>query len=155
MEETILMLKNQKRKKGRKERKENYQKHLEKHFYSMLKLNKNMPRVKRGKHHIKRRKNILKQAKGYKWGRKNKLKLAITAVRRAGAFAYVGRKRKKRDFRRLWQVKINAACRNIGLSYSKFIAKLKKNKIEIDRKILADLAENNPEIFNKIVESVK
>ncbi|MCD6470995.1 50S ribosomal protein L20 [bacterium] len=114
-----------------------------------------MPRVKRGKHHLKRRKNILKQAKGYKWGRKKKLKLAITAVRRAGAFAYADRKRKKRDFRRLWQIKINAACRENGTTYSKFISALKKNKIEIDRKILADLAENNPKIFTKIVETVK
>lgn len=114
-----------------------------------------MPRVKRGKTHLKRRKNILSATKGYRWGRKSKIKLAKTAVTKAGAHAYVGRKLKKRAFRNLWAVRINAAARENGMSYSKFIGALKKNKIEIDRKVLADLAATSPEIFGKIVERVK
>lgn len=114
-----------------------------------------MPRVKRGKAAHKRRKKILKQAKGFKWGRKTKYKAAKEALQHAWSHAYKDRKRKKRDFRRLWQLKINAAARQEGLTYSKFIALLKKSKIDLDRKILADLAENNPEVFKKIVEKVK
>lgn len=114
-----------------------------------------MPRVKRGKAAHKRRKKVIKQAKGYKWGRKSKYKAAKEALRHAWVHAYTDRKRKKRDFRRLWQTKINAAVRQEGLTYSKFIAGLKKQKIEIDRKILADLAEKNPEVFKKIVEKIK
>jgi large subunit ribosomal protein L20 len=114
-----------------------------------------MSRVKRGKTHIKKRRKLLKKAKGYKWGRKKSIKLAKTAVTKAGVHAYRDRRRKKRTNRQLWQVKINAACRQHGLSYSKFIAGLKKAKIEIDRKILADLAENEPKIFEKIIEEIK
>jgi len=111
-----------------------------------------MPRVKRGTHHTKRRRTILEAAKGFRWGRKSKLKLAKIAVTKAGAHAYRDRRIKKRVNRGLWQVKINAATRANGLSYSRFIDALKKGKIEIDRKILADLAENNPEIFAAIVK---
>lgn len=114
-----------------------------------------MPRVKRGKTHVKKRKKILKAAKGYKWGRKKQIKLAKVAVTKAGAYSYRDRRNKKRDVRRLWQVKINAGARTNGMSYSKFMAALKKNKIDLDRKILADLAENNPKVFTKLVESVK
>jgi len=115
-----------------------------------------MPRVKRGKTHLKRRKNLLKQAKGYKWGRKNLPKLAKVAVTKAGVYAYRDRKVKKRQARRLWQIRINAALRGkFGLSYSKFTGQLKKNNIEVDRKILSDLAVNNPKIFEKIVAKVK
>lgn len=114
-----------------------------------------MPRVKRGMGHVKRRKNILKQAKGFKWGRKKKIKLAKTAVKKAGVYAYRDRRNKKRDRRALWQNQINAGLRPLGLSYSKFINLLKINKIELDRKILADLAEKHPETFAKIVEKVK
>ena len=114
-----------------------------------------MSRVKRGKTAHKRRKKVIKQAKGYKWGRKSKYKAAKEALMHAYAHAYKDRKRKKRDFRRLWQIKINAAVRKEGLTYSKFMAALKKAKIELDRKILADLAEHNPDVFKKIIEVVK
>ena len=103
----------------------------------------------------KRRKKVIKQAKGYKWGRKSKYKLAKDAVKHALTHSYVDRKKKKRDFRRLWQIKINAASRKLGVTYSKFINGLKKANIEIDRKILAHLAEKQPEIFKKIVEKIK
>jgi len=114
-----------------------------------------MTRVKRGVMAHKRRKKVIKQAKGYKWGRKSKYKLAKDAVKHALTYAYRDRKTKKRDFRRLWQIKINAAARQNGITYSRFINALKKAKIEIDRKILAHLAEKEPEIFTKIVEKVK
>lgn len=114
-----------------------------------------MPRVKRGKIHIKKRKKILKSAKGYKWGRKNLLKLAKVAVLKAKVHSYRERKRKKRVFRRLWQIKINAFVRNYGFSYSSFINALKKNNIKLDRKILADISENNPKIMEKIIENIK
>lgn len=114
-----------------------------------------MPRVKRHKMAHKRRKNLLKHAKGFKWGRKSKYKLAKDALMHAWSNAYKDRKRKKRDFRRLWQIRINAASRENGLTYSQFINKLKKAKIELDRKILADLAANHPEVFKKIIEKIK
>lgn len=112
-------------------------------------------RVKRGTTHLRRRKRLLKQAKGYKWGRKNIPKLAKVAIIKAGVHAYRDRRRKKREFRRLWNIKINAGVREHGLSYSKFINALKKNKIELDRKVLADLAEHEPKIFAEIVKTVK
>ena len=114
-----------------------------------------MPRVKRGTQHTKKRTKLLKQTKGYKWGRKNLTKLAKTAVTKAGAHSYVGRKEKKRDARALWQIKINAAVREYDLSYSKFIHQLKKAHIELDRKILADLAVSNKKIFRNLVEKLK
>ncbi len=114
-----------------------------------------MPRVKRGTTHTKKRKKLLSKTKGYKWGRKKKIKEAKTAVLKAGTHAYRDRRKKKRTFRRLWQIKINAAARLNGITYSQFIDKLKKAKIDIDRKILANLAEHNPEIFAKIVAKVK
>jgi len=114
-----------------------------------------MSRVKRGTIHTKKRRTLLKKVKGYKWGRKNLIRLAKTAVTKSGAHAYVGRKKKKRDNRGLWQIKINAFVREYGLSYSKFINLLKKSKIEIDRKILADMAVNNKRILAKIIEKVK
>ncbi|MBL7141498.1 50S ribosomal protein L20 [Patescibacteria group bacterium] len=114
-----------------------------------------MPRVKRGKLHLKKRKKILKQAKGYRGGRKKKIKLAKIAILKAGVYAYRDRRTKKRQARALWQIKINAACRENGLTYSKFISALKKNKIELDRKILADLAENYPKVFFEIIKMVR
>jgi len=114
-----------------------------------------MVRVKRSKQAKKKRKKLFKQVKGFRWGRKSRYKLAKDAARHAMARAYVGRKRKKRDFRALWQTQINAACRQHGISYSKFISGLKKSKIEIDRKILSQLAQNHPEIFQKIIEKIK
>ena len=114
-----------------------------------------MTRVKRGIMAHKRRKNIIKQAKGFKWGRKSKYKLAKDALKHAWTYAYRDRKVKKRDFRRLWNIKINAATREKDITYSQFINKLKKAKIELNRKILAHLAEEKPEIFDKIIEKVK
>ncbi len=114
-----------------------------------------MPRVKRGKTHTKKRKKLLAKTKGYKWGRKKLIKTAKTAVIKAGAHAYVDRKKKKRTTRTLWQIKISAFVREYDLSYSKFINLLKKNKIDIDRKILADLAVNNKKVLTKIIEDIK
>ena len=113
-----------------------------------------MPRVKRGTTHVKKRRKLLKAAKGYKWGRKKSIRLAKTAVTKAGAHAYRDRRVKKRVMRRLWQIKLNAFLRQHDWTYSKFIDALKKNKIEIDRKILADLAENNPEILLGILKKL-
>jgi len=114
-----------------------------------------MARVKRGTITNKRRKKVLKQAKGYKWGRKSKYKMAKQAVMKAGVYSYRDRKVKKREKRALWQTNISAAVRANDLTYSQFISLLRKNKIEIDRKILAQLIKENPEIFNKILEVVK
>lgn len=114
-----------------------------------------MVRVTQPKATRKKRKKTLKAAKGYKWGRKNKYKAAKEAVAHALVNQYIDRKKRKRDFRRLWQIKINAACRENGISYSKFVDLLKKNNIELDRKILANLAENEPETFKKIIEECK
>jgi len=114
-----------------------------------------MPRVKRGVMHNKTRKSVLKRAKGFKWGRKKLIKLAKTATTKAEAYAYRDRKTKKRTMRALWQIQLNAAVREHGLSYSKFIDGLKKAKIELDRKVLSQLAQKEPKVFAKIVEKVK
>jgi large subunit ribosomal protein L20 len=114
-----------------------------------------MPRVKRGVQHTKRRNNLLKRTKGYEAGRKNLIKLAQTAETKAGAHAYRDRKNKKRNFRRLWQVKINAATKALGISYSKFTGALKIKEIGIDRKNLAAIAKDYPQVFEKIVNEVK
>ena len=113
-----------------------------------------MPRVKRGTMHTKKRRNLLKKVKGYKWGRKKLIKLAKTAQTKAGAHAFTDRRKKKRVTRGLWQVKINAFVREQGTTYSKFMDALKKNNVEVDRKILADLAVNNKKVLSKIVEKV-
>jgi len=86
------------------------------------------------------------------WTRKSKYRQAKEALLHAWSFQFADRKKKKRNFRRLWQIKINAAIRENGLSYSKFINQLKKQNIELDRKILADLAENNPEVFKQLIQ---
>lgn len=112
---------------------------------------RNMTRIKRGTTSLKRRRKVLKQTKGYKWGRKSKERAAKEALLHAHTHAFHDRRKKKRDFRKLWQIKINAASRMEGLSYSKFIDLLKKNNIGLDRKILANLAEKQPEVFKKIV----
>lgn len=114
-----------------------------------------MTRVKRGVISNKTRKNKLKMVKGYRFGRSKKETLANEAIRHAGNYAFRDRRNKKRTFRQLWTIKINAAIRNFDLSYSKFINLLKIKNIEVDRKILAQLAEKRPEIFAKIVEKVK
>lgn len=110
-----------------------------------------MPRVKRGTHRIKRRKNILARTKGMMWGRKSKITLAKTAATKAGVNAYIGRKQKKRDNRALQQVRINAAARLNGTSYSKLMGDLKKRKVELDRKVLAEIAMKHPKAFAAIV----
>ncbi len=114
-----------------------------------------MTRVKRGKMAHKRRKNVLEQTKGFRWGRKSKYRLAKDALYHAWEYAYRDRKAKKREFRKLWQIKINAASRESGLAYNKFINLLKKKNVILDRKILAVLAEKKPDTFKKIVEEIK
>ncbi|HEY4715125.1 MAG TPA: 50S ribosomal protein L20 [Candidatus Paceibacterota bacterium] len=113
-----------------------------------------MSRVKRGTIAIKRRRNVLAQVKGYRFGRSKKERQAREAIVHAGAHAFAHRKDKKADRRRLWQVKINATLREMNMSYSKFMGAMKKKGILLDRKVLADLAENHPTIFAKIVKSV-
>ncbi len=113
-----------------------------------------MVRVKRGVAANKRRKKILKQTKGFRWGRKSKYRLAKDALQHAGQYAYRDRKTKKRNFRKLWQLKINSACRQENISYSRLISGLKKNKIEIDRKIMAELIEKHPSSFRQITARV-
>ncbi len=105
--------------------------------------------------HAKRRRNLLAKTKGYMWGRKSKIKLAKVAVLKAGVNAYRGRKQKKRDFRSLWTVRLNAAGREQGMSYSKFIDALKKANVELDRKVLAAIALEHPTVFAKLVAEVK
>lgn len=114
-----------------------------------------MVRVKRGKISHKKRKRLLKKVKGYRWKRKSKYRLAKDALTHALVHSYRNRKLKKRVMRRLWQTQISAACKNFGLSYSRFIHLLKEKKIELNRKILAQLAKEYPEVFQKIVEKVK
>ncbi|OIO45975.1 MAG: 50S ribosomal protein L20 [Parcubacteria group bacterium CG1_02_37_51] len=114
-----------------------------------------MPRVKRGTSHAKKRKRLRKEAKGFKWGRKTTIRLAKTAVTKAGAHAFVDRRKKKRVMRRLWQTRLNAAVRQYDLTYSKFIDLLKKNSIELDRKVLSEIAVKQPDIFKKIIDQLK
>lgn len=110
-----------------------------------------MPRVKRGIIAHKRRERLLKEAKGFKWGRKNKERAARQALMKAWSYAYRDRRAKKRDFRMLWETRINAACRQEGVSYSKFIHSLKQNNIALDRKILSELAIKEPHVFKEII----
>jgi len=114
-----------------------------------------MTRVKRGTTTAKSRRNILAQVKGYRFGRSKKGAQAQDAISHAGAYAFAHRRDKKADFRRLWTVKMNAALRPLGFSYSKFIDVLKKKNVIIDRKIMALLAEKHPETFTNIVNEVK
>jgi large subunit ribosomal protein L20 len=114
-----------------------------------------MSRVKRSVQARKHRKNILKHAKGFTYGRKTHFKLAKDALKHAWTYAYRDRKTKKRTFRNLWSIQINALARQNGITYSRLIDGLKKKKIELDRKVLAELASQYPEIFTKIVELVK
>jgi large subunit ribosomal protein L20 len=114
-----------------------------------------MPRAKGGAKTRQRRKKILKKAKGYVGGRSRLYRTAAETVLRAGAFAYRDRKAKKRTARRLWIARINAACRAAGLSYSVFIAALKKGGILLDRKVLAEMAVRDPAGFAKLTETAK
>jgi large subunit ribosomal protein L20 len=114
-----------------------------------------MPRAKGGPKTRQRRKKVLKKAKGYVGGRRKLYRTAAETVLRAGAFAYRGRKQKKRRARALWIVRINAACRQVGLSYSVFMAGLKKAGIALDRKILAELAVHDATAFAKLAETAR
>ena len=112
-------------------------------------------RIKRAVNAVKKRRKILKQAKGY-FGAKSKLyRTAREQVMKSGMYAYIGRKQKKRDFRSLWIVRINAACRMNEISYSKFIAGLKAKNIDLNRKVLADMAVKEPNAFAELVKQVK
>lgn len=114
-----------------------------------------MPRVKRGTTSHKRRKHVLSYAQGFRWGRKSKYKLAKDAMRHAWAYSFRDRRKKKGEKRMLWQVQIGSVCKQNGISYSKFINGLKKSNIAIDRKILSQLAQNYPHLFQKIAERAK
>lgn len=114
-----------------------------------------MPRVKRGVMVKKAHKNILKKTKGYRHGRKNLIRMANQAILQAGQHAYRDRRNKKRVFRRLWIVQINAACRLNNISYSNFMLGLKKAGIELDRKVLSQIAKENPAEFATLVTKVK
>jgi large subunit ribosomal protein L20 len=114
-----------------------------------------MPRSSNSVASRQRRKKIIKKAKGYFLSRSKVYTVAKNAIEKAGLYAYIGRKQKKREYRSLWIARINAAVRPEGLSYSRFMEKLTKSGIELNRKVLADLALNNPETFKKIVAKVK
>ncbi len=114
-----------------------------------------MPRVKRGVTARARHKKVLSQAKGYRGRRKNVYRVAKQAVMKAGQYAYRDRRQRKREFRSLWITRINAAVRELGMTYSTFMAGLKRANIEIDRKVLADLAVADKPAFAKIASQVK
>jgi len=114
-----------------------------------------MPRVKRGTISVKRREKILKYTKGFKWGRKSKVRAAKEALLHAWTHSYRDRRVKKRTARALWQIQLNAAVRQESLNYSKFMHGLKKAHIELDRKVLSQIARQHPEIFKAIVEKIK
>ncbi|HLD60875.1 MAG TPA: 50S ribosomal protein L20 [Patescibacteria group bacterium] len=114
-----------------------------------------MTRIKGGILHAKRRRGILKHTKGYRWGRKSKIKLAKTAKMKAGQYAFDSRRTKKRINRGLWNVRINAAVRKSDMSYSELMGLLKKKGVSLDRKVLSEIAQKFPALFNKIVEVVR
>ena len=111
-----------------------------------------MPRVKRGTIANKRRRNVLKNTKGFRWSRKSKERAAKEALLHAWTHAFRGRKENKRNYRTLWNVKIGALVREEGMSYSRFIAGLHRADVEVDRKVLADLAVTAPEAFASLVQ---
>ena len=114
-----------------------------------------MTRVKRGVTASKRRKNLLKDAKGYMWNRKNLYREAKQAVIKAGTYAYRDRRVKKRTFRRLWITRLNIAVRELGLTYSQLINKMTAKKVGVDRKVLSQMAMENPKTFAKVIETLK
>ncbi len=114
-----------------------------------------MARVKRGVTSHRRHKKVLELTKGHRGGRSKLIKEAKSSLLHAGEYAFAGRKLRKRDMRRLWITQLSAAVRAEGISYSRFIASLKTKKIDLDRKILADLAVSHPEDFKKVVAEVK
>jgi len=113
-----------------------------------------MPRANSSVPRHRRHRKVVKQAKGYYGARSRNFKAAKDAVEKAGLYAYRDRRQRKRQFRRLWIIRINAAARLHGLSYSQFIAKLKAEGIDLDRKILADMAMNDPDTFKELVSSI-
>lgn len=113
-----------------------------------------MSRVKRGPIPRRRHKRVFKQTEGFSGGRKNRYREAVRVLHKAWQYAYVGRKLRKRDMRRLWIQRINAACKANGVSYSRFIHALRSQSVEIDRKVLADLAVDNPGAFKELAELV-
>ena len=114
-----------------------------------------MSRVKKGVNALKKRRNILKQVKGYRFGRSTKEAAAKDAIRHAGRSAFAHRRRKKKDFRRLFEVRINAAARLNGTTYSKLIGALKKKNIGLDRKVLAQMAMESPASFTRVLEKTR
>lgn len=112
-------------------------------------------RIKRATNAVKKRRKILKSAKGYRGAKSKLYRVAREQVMKSGMYAYIGRKQKKRDFRSLWITRINAACRLNDISYSRFIAGLKSNNINLNRKVLADMAVRDPEAFATLVKQVK
>lgn len=112
-------------------------------------------RVKRGVNAVKKRRAILKQAKGYRGAKSKLYRVAREQVMKSGQYAYIGRKHRKRDMRRLWIVRINAGCRANGITYSAFINGLKKNNINLNRKVLSEMATSEPVAFAKLCASVK
>ncbi len=113
-----------------------------------------MARVKGGKTSLRRRRNILAQTKGYRFGRSTKKRQAREAIVHAGKYAFAHRRDKKNDFRRLWNVRLNAALRENGTTYSRFIGALKKNGIILNRKVLAGIAADHPETWKRIIARV-
>lgn len=114
-----------------------------------------MPRAKGGYKTRRRRKRIQKHAKGFRGGRSKLWKAAVEAVHRKWRYAWFHRRKRKGDFRKLWIARINAAARELGVSYSRLVAGLSKSKIALDRKILSDLAISDPNAFKKIVETAR
>lgn len=113
-----------------------------------------MPRVKKGVNALKTRKNVLKQVKGYRFGRSTKERMAYEAIVHAGTYAFAHRRDKKGDYRRLWNVRLNSVLHEKGLSFSKFIGSLKKANISLNRKMLSELAAVKPEAFSRLVSKV-
>jgi len=113
-----------------------------------------MSRVKKGVNALKTRRNILSQVKGYRFGRSKKERQAYEAIAHAGNYAFAHRRDKKGDFRRLWNIRLNSALHEAGLSYSKFIGSLKKKNIALNRKILSEIAHDRPETWKKIIQNV-
>ncbi len=114
-----------------------------------------MSRIKRGTTASKRRKKVIKAAKGFRWRRKSNYRAAKEAIIKAGTYAYRDRRAKKRVFRRLWILRLNNAVREHGLKYSSFIKLLKDKKVELDRKVMSQMAVENPKTFTKFIEKVK
>jgi large subunit ribosomal protein L20 len=114
-----------------------------------------MSRVKKGVNALKTRRNVLKQVKGFRFGRSTKEKQAYEAIAHAGTYAFAHRRDKKGDFRRLWNVRLNSALHDSGLSFSKFIGALKAKNIDLNRKMLSEIAAGNPETFKRVVAKLQ